>query len=437
MNGSPAVAACPGSDDLKSFQIGDLPTDKLETIAEHLRACQTCGAKMQALVEPVDDLLASLRGLAGSVLGPEDLASDPTQSANVERVPPVSAVEPEERLEQVREYRLLGKLGQGGMGTVFRAEHSRLGRIVALKVLHGRRSRSPDLVARFRREMKAGGTLDHPNIVRATDAGEWQGTEYLVMEFVDGMDAGNLVRRLGPISVADACEIVRQAALGLAHAHTHGMVHRDVKPSNLLLSVQGVVKLTDLGLVRNAVEDAGLSTTSHYVLGSLEYMAPEQADDPHGADGRADLYALGCTLYELLAGRPPFAGIAHRTVLQKIKAHATVPVPPLREQRADIPRALEAIVEKLLAKNPAERVATAGEAGRVAVAMGERCESAVIAQTSRAAHARKCGATTSHSPRNSWPVTQRRRQGCQDSRAAGSGGRACCSPPGSQLSPAS
>ena len=392
---------------------------------------------MQALAEPVDDLLASLRGLAGSVLGPEDLASDPTQTANGESVSPVSAVEPEERLEHVREYRLLGKLGQGGMGTVYRAEHSRLGRIVALKVLHGRRSRSPDLVARFRREMKAGGTLDHPNIVRATDAGEWQGTDYLVMEFVDGMDTGNLVRRLGPISVADACEIVRQAALGLAHAHTHGMVHRDVKPSNLLLSVQGVVKLTDLGLVRNAVEDAGLSTTSHYVLGSLEYMAPEQADDPHGADARADLYALGCTLYELLAGRPPFAGIAHRTVLQKIKAHATVPVPPLREQRADIPRALEAIVEKLLAKNPAERVASAGELAEALLpwATVRICSSCSSKPSSARQKMRgndqllPSQLLAGHPAKAAW--MSRLRAG------AGFGGRACCSPPGSQLSPAS
>ena len=145
------------------------------------------------------------------MLGPEDLASDPTHTANGESVPAVSAVEPEVQLEQVREYRLLGKLGQGGMGTVYRAEHWRLGRIVVLKVLHCRRSRSPGPCRPVSaQKMKAGGTLDHPNIVRATDAGEWQGTEYLVMEFVDGMDAGNLVRRLGPISVADACEIVRR-----------------------------------------------------------------------------------------------------------------------------------------------------------------------------------------------------------------------------------
>jgi tRNA A-37 threonylcarbamoyl transferase component Bud32 len=365
MSASRIVDVCPGPDELTSFQLGDLPADRLETIAEHLRACRTCEAKMQALAEPADDLLLSLRELAGSELGPEELAPEDLAVAALSvggaGATPEPTAEPEERLEQVREYRVLEKLGQGGMGTVFRAEHSRLGRIVALKILRDRRHRSPDLVARFRREMKAVGMLDHPNIVRATDAGEWQGTEYLVMEFVDGIDAGNLVRRLGPVPVVDACEIVRQAALGLAHAHAHGMVHRDVKPSNLLLSVHGVVKLTDLGLVRSAVEDAGPSTTSHYVLGSLEYMAPEQADDPHSADARADLYALGCTLYELLAGRPPFSDIAHRTVLQKLKAHASAPVPPLCELRADIPRALAAVVEKLLAKNPAERVASAGE----------------------------------------------------------------------------
>jgi serine/threonine protein kinase len=363
MNASRTVDGCPDQGELAAFQLGTLPPETLETIAEHLRGCQTCETKMQALAEPVDELVTTLRQLAGSELGQEDLSLDPEAFALEQASWSESAEEPvEQKIEQVREYRVLEKLGQGGMGTVFRAVHSRLGRTVALKILRERQHRSPGLVARFHREMKAVGMLDHPNIVRATDAGEWQGTDYLVMELIEGMDVGTLLRHLGQAPMAEACEIARQAALGLAHAHEHGMVHRDVKPSNLLLSRQGVVKLTDLGLVRGgAAEEVGPSTTSHYVLGSLEYMAPEQAEDPHGADSRADLYALGCTLYELLAGQPPFAGAAQCTVLQKLKAHASAPIPSLCERRRDIPKPLASVVEKLLAKNPSERMASASE----------------------------------------------------------------------------
>jgi serine/threonine protein kinase len=350
--------------ELASFRIGDLPSDQLETIAEHLRGCQTCETNMNALAEPIDELVVSLRRLAGRGLDPEDLVPDAGEGAALqESFDPSCGGEPvEEPIEQVREYRILEKVGQGGMGTVFRAVHSRLGRTVAIKILRVQGCRSPDRVARFHREMKAVGTLDHPNIVRATDAGEWRGTEYLVMEFIDGMDVGTLLRRFGPLPVANAAEIVRQAALGLAHAHAHAMVHRDIKPSNLLLSTEGLVKLSDLGLVLGGTaEEAGPVTSSHYVLGSLEYMAPEQADDPHRADSRADLYALGCTLYELLAGRPPFGDPNHRTVLQKIKAHATAPIPPLNVRRADIPQGLGALVEKLLAKDPADRPGSAAQ----------------------------------------------------------------------------
>src|SRR5205085_11414758 len=184
-------------------------------------------------------------------------------------------------------------------GTVYKAEHTRLRRLVAIKLLSADRTQSPSAVARFDREMHAIGGLDHPNIVRALDAGEHEGKHFLVMEFVAGDDVSALLARLGPVPVADACEIVRQAALGLQHAHQAGLVHRDIKPGNLMLTPDGVVKVLDLGLalLSQPAETGRELTGSGQVMGTLDYMAPEQGDDMHGVDIRADVYSLGATLY--------------------------------------------------------------------------------------------------------------------------------------------
>jgi WD40 repeat protein/CubicO group peptidase (beta-lactamase class C family) len=271
-------------------------------------------------------------------------------------------------LGELREYRLLAPLGSGGMGMVYRAVHTRLDKEVALKVLPAERMRDPEAVARFEREIKAVGKLDHPNIVRATDAGEVGGTHFLVMELIDGIDLAHLVEKHGPPAVVDACELIRQAALGLEHAHAHGLIHRDVKPSNLLLSRAGQVKLLDLGLAllpETRSVPVGL-TASGVVMGTIDYMAPEQADNPRALDARADLYSLGCTLYHLLTGRPPFAGPAYQSPAQKLKAHALAPVPPIREGRPEVPADLAALLERLLAKDPGARPAHAVD---VAVAL--------------------------------------------------------------------
>ena len=184
------------------------------------------------------------------------------------------------------------------MGTVYKALHTRLKRLVALKLLPEHRTQNPEALARFQREMEAVGQLDHPHLVRAHDAGEAEGQHYLVMEFLDGIDLAHLVRRTGPFLVADACEAVRQAAMGLQHAHEHGLVHRDVKPSNLMLSTDGMVKVLDLGLARLCPETPVEEdvTASGQVMGSADYMAPEQCLDARDVDGRADIYSLGGTL---------------------------------------------------------------------------------------------------------------------------------------------
>jgi hypothetical protein len=260
------------------------------------------------------------------------------------------------------EYQLLEKLGEGGMGVVYRARHTELDRLVAVKVLASGRLGDEEAVARFRREIRAAGKLDHPNIVRAHDARQIGAAHLLVMEYVDGVDLGTLVRRTGPLRVADACELVRQAALGLGCAHAHGLVHRDIKPSNLMLGREGTLKILDLGLARvQAATASAEMTVVGQVMGTPDYMAPEQASDSHSVDGRADLYSLGCTLYELLAGRPPFSGPSYGTLMEKLAGHARDPVPPIQQLRDDVPKPLAAALERLLSKDPAERFQTPDE----------------------------------------------------------------------------
>jgi serine/threonine protein kinase len=261
---------------------------------------------------------------------------------------------------QLSRYQLLEELGRGGMGIVYRARHIRLGKIVALKVLSADGVRSAAASVRFQREQEAIGKLDHPHLVRAMDADEAEGMPFLVMEFCDGKDLSWLLRQHRRLPVADACELARQAALGLQHAHEHGLVHRDVKPSNVMLTRAGLVKVLDLGLalLRGGAMDEKLTQTGG-IMGTYDYMAPEQASESHDVDIRADVYSLGCTLYCLLTGRPPFAD--SRRALDKIRAHAEAPVPPIRQLRPEVPEALAEVVQRMLAKQPHHRFATAGE----------------------------------------------------------------------------
>jgi serine/threonine protein kinase len=267
----------------------------------------------------------------------------------------------------IRDYRLLHKVGRGGMGTVYQAIHTKLDKVVAVKVLPQERVKDPEAVLRFQREMKAVGKLRHPNIVEALDAGEADGMHYLVMEYVDGCDLGKLLSARGPLPLAQACEVVRQAALGLQHAHQQERVHRDVKPSNLMLSTEGQVKVLDLGLARLREEqpwNVELSSGKH-AMGTADYMAPEQAADAHAADIRADVYSLGCTLYALLAGAPPFSGPKYSSPAKKLVGHARDPVPPLDGLRPDVPDQLLALIDRMLSKSPEQRPATPGEVAQV------------------------------------------------------------------------
>ncbi|MFO0797590.1 MAG: bifunctional serine/threonine-protein kinase/formylglycine-generating enzyme family protein [Gemmataceae bacterium] len=336
------MTPCPPDDRLRAFDRGGVPEAELDAIAAHLGVCLGCV-----------DRLARLAVAVGPLADASD--PEPDHSAYRRAVARAAGLNPARpRLpapgDALRDYRLVEVVGRGGMGTVFRAVHARLDKVVAVKVLTGRRWGDPDAAARFAREMKAVGRLAHPHVVQATDAGDADGVPFLVMEYVEGLTLSALVRRDGPRPVAEACDLVRQAAAGLGYAHASGLVHRDVKPSNLIRTAGGVVKVLDLGLALPLADPtadaaAGLSsesggsdlTSASRVVGTVGYMAPEQRRNAHAVDARADVYGLGATLWFLLTGEPPGGGFA---------APGALPgsLPP-------------ALWRKLLAPDPAERFA--------------------------------------------------------------------------------
>lgn len=262
-------------------------------------------------------------------------------------------------------YEVLEEIGHGGMGHVFKAKQPPLGRVVAIKVLWPPDSLSPEGLLRFRREARLVSQLGHPNVVVTHDAGEHQGIPYLVMEYLEGSDLAALVKERGPLAVEQAVGYIVQAARGLQCAHQRGIIHRDVKPSNLWLDPSGTIKVLDLGLARvlpsaqATLEDAESSaTSSQHMLGTWDYVSPEQAKDSRSAGCPSDVYSLGCTLHYLLTGRPPYGG---STGLEKFLAHCNEPVPSLVSRRPDVPAELDQVFAKMLAKSPDERFASLAE----------------------------------------------------------------------------
>ena len=261
-------------------------------------------------------------------------------------------------------YKLLGHIGTGGMSSVYLAEHVRMGDRRAIKVLPKTRVKDSTYLARFQLEAKAIASLNHPNIVLAYDIDNEGDVHYIVMEYVDGIDLQMLVKRDGQIDCSTAAEMVAQAARVLQHAHSKGVIHRDVKPANLLIDKQGVIKLLDMGLALVSAGDEESLTVANNenVLGTADFLAPEQALNSHTVDHRADIYGLGCTLYYLLTGKPPFSD---GTLAQRIAKHQSEMPTPIRQLRADCPGELEGICVKMIQKDPAYRYQTAGDVAEV------------------------------------------------------------------------
>jgi len=288
-------------------------------------------------------------------------------------------------------YQILERIGSGGMGQVYKARHTKMGRLVALKVISRDKLSNNVAVERFYREAQAASQLNHPNIVAAYDAGSVGGQHYFAMEFVEGTDLARLLRERGPLPIAEACEYVRQAALGLQAAADKGVIHRDIKPSNLLVSGQRqavnsgrpdspsavqpgsptpdghssapVVKILDFGLARFESETTARSNLTQVgrIVGTVDFMSPEQAEDPRKVDIRSDIYSLGCTLFYLLTGKPPFSG---SDLVAKLMARLTQEPISIRTLRPDASTPLEQVLAKLLARDPQLRWQTPGEVAR-------------------------------------------------------------------------
>ena len=372
----------PDKDQLVAFGLGKLDSDEAEKIADHLDSCHDCS---ETIVNLQDDTFVSLVRRAPSPNDSRDgeqLASNAHERAVDVTVDSSSgatedtsgSTELPSELRNHPRYEILELIGRGGMGDVYKAQHKVMNRVVALKVIKPELVRNEAAVARFQREVQAAAQLHHGKIVTAHDAEQAGNLHYLVMEFVDGVNLDEVVRDRGALPVAEACNYVQQAAEGLQHAHEHGMVHRDIKPHNLMLSPNGQVRILDFGLAGFATESALIDadspdagddattlphlTTMGSVMGTPDYIAPEQARDAHSADIRADIYSLGCTLYYLLTGEPPHKS---DSVVEKLKAHAEQEPEAIESIRVDVPDDLAQVVRRMMAKDPSERFQTPEE----------------------------------------------------------------------------
>lgn len=275
--------------------------------------------------------------------------------------PPGSATgpaTPSPHPRRIGPYAITRLLGSGGMGSVYLASHGDTGQTVALKVLGQQHMADPQLLKRFHLEAKAAQQLAHPNIVAVYEAATVDGMAYIAQEFVDGIDIERLLQQRQRLAPRRSLDIIRQVAGALQHAHQQGIVHRDIKPSNLLVTSDGTTKLADMGLARSV--DAGDSrvTMAGSVVGTIDYIAPEQADDSRSADARSDIYSLGCTWYEMLTGSPPFP---NGNLTEKINAHATQPPPDPRDINPDVSEAIVAVLDRMMAKSPDQRHQSAEE----------------------------------------------------------------------------
>lgn len=354
LNSDQDNAQHPSNDLLQAYNLGQLTAAEAVAIESHISECEPCCDTIISLSSE-DTFIDCLRD---AQLPSPDQTTDHSSEATrangaAETIPP--------ELANHDRYEVTRLIGRGGMGVVYRARHRRMDRTVAVKVLHGGLIRKPEAVDRFHREVKAAAKLAHRHIVTAHDADQAGDFHFMVMEFVDGTDLAQLVRQRGPLPVDEACHYVQQVALGLQHANERGMVHRDIKPHNLMVTPDGTVKILDFGLAslapmsiadEDTVESRSDLTIAGSVLGTPDFISPEQSLDARDADIRSDLYSLGATFYFLLSGKPPFPD---GNVAEKLAQHASGRPAPLQPVRPDVPVELVNVINKLLDKDPQRR----------------------------------------------------------------------------------
>ncbi len=376
IDSSQNLIECPSEELLVKYFHGQIDEAEGSRIDVHLESCESCNETLSDLEKSdanftsdgnEDEIIRQAIAFGKDVAQAEDLLQRSFSS-----VP-----------EMVGPYRLIKPIGRGGMGCVYQAEHQRLHKAIALKLLPLGIANA-HAIERFEREIQAAGRLHHPSIVNATDAGTEAGYLYLAMELIDGTDLGRLSRSLAPLAIADVCELGRQLALGLAHAHQNGMVHRDIKPSNVMLNSAGQVKLLDFGLVMLNRWDSPLGelTTVGQFLGTLDYMAPEQAERSSNADYRSDLYSLGATMFRLLTGQLPVAIFPDQSPLEKLRVLSNHSPLKIATLRSDAPEGLAKLIDQLLKTNPSSRPASAAH---VAEALEEYCSGADLAKLAKRA----------------------------------------------------
>ncbi len=401
---------CLSRDVLKEYLSGWTDEERSETIEKHLSECVDCEQTIHSLERDPETLIEFVRNshnqtdikapkadsaIAYALSKSKKLSAGHDATADLWQ-PPIGDLGP---------YELIRPLGHGGMASVYLARHRQLGKQVAIKLLPSRQFRSDHYTARFQREIRTAGQLNHPAIVSATDAGEHGGTHYLVMEYIDGLDLSRVARWTGPLAIADACSIMRTVAIGLSHAHAAGIVHRDIKPSNLMLSTAGDVKILDFGLAQVSLWDevSAELTTVGQLMGTLDYMAPEQAEHPEAVDYRADLYSLGATLFRLLCGRAPLAAAPDLSPLVKLRLLASHQPPQLDSLRTDAPEKLVDLVSRLLSSNPAIRPASAAH---VAEQLAEFTEGAELRSLISSAQAKSIQEPVATSTRTALPTME-------------------------------
>jgi serine/threonine protein kinase len=353
---------------LRSYGLGRLDDASAVSVNAHLEGCPTCRHRVAELSD--DRSIDRLRESNARPASPAHAIASAEVLPRLEggaggpAPPPVITLPP--GLAGHPDYEVLRELGRGGMGVVYLARNTLMGRLEVLKVVGGDLIRRRGVLDRFLREIRSAARLHHPNIVTAYSALRLGDCLALAMEYIEGLDLAQQVKASGPLPVANACNYIHQAALGLQHAHEHGMVHRDIKPANLILAGAGnraIVKVLDFGLAKVTSEgqvDTSL-TREGQMLGTPDYIAPEQILDAQKADIRADIYSLGCTVYFLLTGGPPFGGDKLWDLYQ---AHISRDAPPLDGVRPGIPVELAALVAKMMAKDPERRFQAPGEVAR-------------------------------------------------------------------------